>query len=715
MAFRTKIGLIAFCVGLSALGWLAYSNWLGRIEARIVQRVTVDGLELAHPLQISVNGRQVTVSGLVNSEAERARVLRHLHPHGPDITLVDSMSLLAEAIPYVTHLIRDARGVRASGYAPSQVAIAAVVAQIGAGDTDLQLAAGISEAAWREAMDSAINSLSHVQAGTLRLEDSQLHLTATARLPDDAQAARAALPLDYDSHVEIEILDDGQPFALSVHLSQGQVTATGKFPMGVLPQIVTEEIGRPARSLRIEKARIDDAEGQFTQAVRVALRAMAQVQLGQLDVSQERIEITGMVSRAGLLRAERALGKRPATTELMRRLEIYDDGQPFYLLAEFDGAEAQIRGKIPYGVDLSALTSGFEAQRSEALVRAEITDGPRDWTGALVAGLAGLREMQNGRLMVSPGLLHLSGTVTTPEIQAKIEAHLSRKPAQFLLTHRFDLMDDGTPPDFTLAYDAQSGARLSGKLPMGLETVQITEILQLPYIEDTAQVGLIGRADFTRRVLRVLSGWLRHFEQFELHYSAGRLALKGVAAPGVAPEDLAAALSSHFAIATEITAARQSADIGAERIHARTGLLERRVPGAWVPVYSFESTAAQCSAATSTILEQEQLSFGEGLARFDVSAAPALARLAGLIGHCLQNSALWVDAVDHSFLMPSEAENDQLSRARATALVAALTARGLPKERIHPKGFGDRRPHDAQQVSFVQPADRIEFIWGEQP
>ena len=212
MAFRTKIGLIAFCVGLSALGWLAYSNWLGRIEARIVQRVTLDGLELSHPLQISVNGREVTVSGWVNSEAERARVLRHLHPHGPDITLVDRMALLAEVRPYVTHLIRDARGIRASGYAPSQAALAAVAAQIGAGGADLQLAAGISEAAWREAMDRAIKSLSHVQTGTLRLEDSQLQLTATARLPDDAQAARAALALDDDSHVEIEILDDGQPF-----------------------------------------------------------------------------------------------------------------------------------------------------------------------------------------------------------------------------------------------------------------------------------------------------------------------------------------------------------------------------------------------------------------------------------------------------------------------------------------------------------------------
>ncbi|HAB76916.1 MAG TPA: hypothetical protein DCE64_06980, partial [Planktomarina temperata] len=144
--------------------------------------------------------------------------------------------------------------------------------------------------------------------------------------------------------------------------------------------------------------------------------------------------------------------------------------------------------------------------------------------------------MQHGRLMVAPGSLHLSGTVTTPEIQAKIEGHLAQKPAEFLLTRRFDLVDDGTPPDFTLAYDAQSGARLSGKLPKGLDAAQITQILQLPYIEDTAQVGLIGRADFTRQVLRVLADWLRHFEQFEFQYSAGQLALKGVAAPGVAAE-----------------------------------------------------------------------------------------------------------------------------------------------------------------------------------
>ena len=715
MAFRTKIGLIAFCVGLSALGWLAYSSWLNRIEARIAERVTLDGLELDHPLQISVNGRVVTVSGWVNSEAERARVLRHLHPHGPDITVADRMSVLAEARPYVTQIIRDAQGLRVSGYAPSQAALAAVAAQIGAGAADLQLASGISQARWRGAMESAIKSLSHLHSATLRLEDSQLHLTATARLPDDAQAARAALPAEYDSQVEIEVLDDGQPFALSVQLSQGQLTAMGKFPTGVLPQIVPEDIGRPARALRIEQARIDDADGQFTQALRAALRAMAQVQSGQLEVSKERIEITGLVNRAGLLRAERALRKRPANTELVRRLEIYDDGQPFYLLAEFDGAEVQFRGKIPYGVNLPAITARFEAQRSENLVQAEITDGARDWTGALVAGLAGLREMQHGRLMVAPGSLHLSGTVTTPEIQAKIEAHLAQKPAEFLLTRRFDLVDDGTPPDFTLAYDAQSGARLSGKLPKGLDAAQITQILQLPYIEDTAQVGLIGRADFTRQVLRVLADWLRHFEQFEFQYSAGQLALKGVAAPGVAAEGLTAALSSRFVIATEISEAGPSADIGAERIHARSGLLERRVPGAWVPVYSFEPTAARCSAATSTILEQEQLRFGEGLALFDVSAAPALAHLAGVIGHCLRNSALRVDAVDHSFSMQSEAENDQLSRARAAALVAALTALGLTKERIRPKGFGDRRPHDTQQLSFAQPADRIEFIWDEQP
>ena len=716
MAFRTKIGLIAFCAGLSALGWLAYTSWLDRIEARILQRVNLDGLdELAHPLQVSVNGRVVTVSGWINSEQERARVLRHFHAHGQDITVADRLTVLAEARPYVTQIIRDERGLRLSGYAPSEAALLAVSAQIGAGGVDVQLASGTSEGRWRDAMNRAVESLSRLEFGTLRFEDNQLHLTATARFPDDAQAALAALPEGYDNQVAIEVLDDGQPFALSVQLSRDQLTATGKFPAGLLPQIVSEDIGRKAQSLRIVQARIDDEDGQFTQAVRAGLRAMAQLRVGQLDVSRERLEITGMVSHAGMLRAERALRKRPAITQLVRRLEIYDDGLPFYLLAEFDGADVEVRGKIPYGVNVPALASGFDALRSDGLVQGEITDGARDWSGALATGLAGLREMQHGRLMVAPGSLHLSGRVATPDIQTKIEAHLARKPAEFLLTRRFDLVDDGTPPNFTLTYDAQSGARLSGKLPKDLEAKQIAEILQLPYVEDSSQLGLIGRADFTRQALRVLADWLWHFEQFEVHYSEGQLALTGVAAPGVAPEDLAVALSSRFVIATEITSASQTADIGAERIHARSGLLQRRVSWAWVPVYSFEPTVALCSAATSDILVQEHLSFSNGLAHFDVSTAPALARLAGLIGHCLQTSTLRVDAVDYSFSMPSEAENDRLSQARVGALVAALTARGLPKDRIYPKGLGDRRPHNAQQASIVQPADRIEFIWAERP
>jgi len=147
---------------------------------------------------------------------------------------------------------------------------------------------------------------------------------------------------------------------------------------------------------------------------------MAQLRVGQLDVSRERLEITGMVSRAGMLRAERALRKRPAITQLVRRLEIYDDGLPFYLLAEFDGADVEVRGKIPYGVNVPALTSGFDALRSDGLVQAEITDGARDWTGALATGLAGLREMQHGRLMVAPGSLHLSGRVATLTSRRKL-------------------------------------------------------------------------------------------------------------------------------------------------------------------------------------------------------------------------------------------------------------------------------------------------------
>ena len=168
MAFRTKIGLIAFCAGLSALGWLAYTSWLDRIEARILQRVNLDGLELAHPLQVSVNGRVVTVSGLINSEQERARVLRHFHTHGQDITVADRLTVLAEARPHVIQIIRDERGLKLSGYAPSEAALSAVSAQIGTEGVDVQLASGTLEGRWRDAMNRAVESLSRLQSGTLR-------------------------------------------------------------------------------------------------------------------------------------------------------------------------------------------------------------------------------------------------------------------------------------------------------------------------------------------------------------------------------------------------------------------------------------------------------------------------------------------------------------------------------------------------------------------
>ena len=107
--------------------------------------------------------------------------------------MADRLTVLAEARPYVTQIIRDERGLSLSGYAPSEAALLAVSAQIGARAVDVQLASGTSEGRWRDAMNRAVESLSRLEFGTLRFEDNQLHLTATARFPDDAQAALAAL------------------------------------------------------------------------------------------------------------------------------------------------------------------------------------------------------------------------------------------------------------------------------------------------------------------------------------------------------------------------------------------------------------------------------------------------------------------------------------------------------------------------------------------
>jgi OOP family OmpA-OmpF porin len=476
--------------------------------------------------------------------------------------------------------------------------------------------------------------------------------------------------------------------------------------------LLGEVLRLPIAELGIETAKIEDESGTFLLAINVALRALSHMHEGQIELLDGVLGISGTASRAGRELAHRALRDKPSSYGVVASIDLYDDGEPFKLQVAFDGETVSASGKVPYdaGVSESAAELGWDL--SEGFYVAEITLVDQDWRGALGPAFRALALLERGYLEIGSGTVRLSGLALTPMEAVQAVKLMRRLPPSFELDTDFELRDDGAMPVFKLSFDALTGASLSGKLPQGLKAEQITGLLGLPEIENLANEGLIGTPDAVVTAIGALSHWLREVDQVSLYYNAGAVSLQAVAAPGIDVGLLRVELSEVFGDAVEVSPPQVAPEQGVERIHAQTGMLERFVGVAWVPVFRFAPTRARCARASSDIVRQDSLTFVADTAELDVRAFRAVARLAGLVVQCVGQSDLTVELIDYTFNQDTEEGNDTLSIARADALAAALRARGVPADKSWARGHGDRHPIvDQSAVIGVGQEDRVEIVW----
>tara|TARA_B100000768_G_scaffold181772_1_gene206349 strand:- start:2743 stop:3078 length:336 start_codon:yes stop_codon:yes gene_type:complete len=106
---RRKFGIFTFCLGLGALGWLGFTDTLGRVEGIIFQSVPVDIPDLNHPVTVSVSGREVLVSGFVNFQDQRACILKQMQCISGHLQITDGLVLSASLSPYVTEATKGGR------------------------------------------------------------------------------------------------------------------------------------------------------------------------------------------------------------------------------------------------------------------------------------------------------------------------------------------------------------------------------------------------------------------------------------------------------------------------------------------------------------------------------------------------------------------------------------------------------------------------------
>jgi OmpA-OmpF porin, OOP family len=126
---------------------------------------------------------------------------------------------------------------------------------------------------------------------------------------------------------------------------------------------------------------------------------------------------------------------------------------------------------------------------------------------------------------------------------------------------------------------------------------------------------------------------------------------------------------------------------------------------------SFEETspisAEACETRFSVISTAQAIYFKTGSAELEAASAPLLNSVADIAGRC---PAAKIEVTGHTDSVGSREANRQLAESRAFAVVDYLEQRGVARQRVSARGFGDTRPVAANDTEANRAKNRrIEF------
>jgi OOP family OmpA-OmpF porin len=228
---RKALGVLALILGVPALCWYA----AGHNGREMQQTVTQGASAAAGRAKTWVSGRDIEVSGVVSSAAERDAILGALDKVEGRRVVRDKIEILPVASPYVFSAERTAAGINASGYVPTDAARTRLDAELGGSAADLKLASGAPDG-WSGVAVDGLAALAALEEGKLTMADKTVTLSGIAKTRAEGEKALAALddlPEGYTLKSSLTYVDQGQPnFKLHYSASDG-ATVNGKIPAGL--------------------------------------------------------------------------------------------------------------------------------------------------------------------------------------------------------------------------------------------------------------------------------------------------------------------------------------------------------------------------------------------------------------------------------------------------------------------------------------------------
>lgn len=208
---RTLLGGLLLAAGIGGLGLWGAKDHARKIEAQITGLATQVAASSIHSVSATVSGRDIIVTGVADTEAERDQILAKLNDVTGRRVVADRLRVLPMAAPFETAAELTGGVIRLNGNIPTRAA-RDQLADV-AGSDGLRLASGAPQG-WGEAMQSLLAALAPLDMGTAMLSDLSITLNGAAATPvehDLALTALAELPEGFQAETMIDIIDDGIP------------------------------------------------------------------------------------------------------------------------------------------------------------------------------------------------------------------------------------------------------------------------------------------------------------------------------------------------------------------------------------------------------------------------------------------------------------------------------------------------------------------------
>ncbi|MBM7067936.1 hypothetical protein [Actibacterium sp. 188UL27-1] len=525
-----SLGLAVFAAGLLTLGL-----WLGPRQAAVVQHRLAQQangvlLTAVHGMTGQVTGRDIRVTGIADGVAEERRILQALADLPGHRQTSADLVVVPTADPFTIAATKTAVGITWQGHVPTEPARRRIAHQIGLAQSGaLTLAAGAPQGDWEQAVLDCHAALAHLEAGRFEMSDRTITVEGTARTPVEvhaAQAVLAALPYGYVATAQIDVLDDGTPFAARIAVTPaGAVWQGGKLPQGVRPARVAQTLNRALAGTPPAIAAISDQSGDWASALVSALRALSYLSRGQLDLTGGKLSLVGFATTPeDIARAEAELAVLPEGFLAVLNLEIEDDGRPFFLSLSKQAGEMRVAGKVPAAVSRRDLATWLpEGGQAENVIHSFTGPDQQVWRDAVRFGVSALAALEDGQVEIRASQVILKGLAQIPDHSDRAQALLARIPQDFAVMAEITLADDGLP--FALHAEVTRGiVSLRGKVP-------------------ASAAGVIGPADGAVQIARIgdaLTEWpvaveavksaLPHLRDGVVRLSGDRLTVSGTVA-----------------------------------------------------------------------------------------------------------------------------------------------------------------------------------------